>query len=398
MNSLITVEQALELLKVHIGILDTEVREINDSLGYVLSKDVYSPINMPPFRQSAMDGYALNSGKKDQLEFEVIAEVPAGITDPNYALPQGKAVRIFTGAAVPKNATTVVPQEFVRKVEGKIKLEEAIPIGANIRPVGEQIKSDDIALARGVKVTPAVVGFLSGLGVTKLEVYRHPKISIIATGNELVEPGRELPYGSVYESNSIMLAKALDSFGFNDYETHKVRDNYLQTKTLIESQLHVADVLLLSGGISVGDYDYVGKALNELGVNQVFYKVRQKPGKPLYFGTYSGKYVLALPGNPAAALTCFYVYALELLKKMSGAPEGLRRRKVKLNQDYAKKGDRAQFLKAKLHGDSVEILGSQNSSMLNTFAVAEALVYVPSDVNFMQKGTFVEAYIIEQYG
>ncbi|MGZ0017307.1 molybdopterin molybdotransferase MoeA [Yeosuana sp. AK3] len=337
-----------------------------------LFSDVCSPINMPPFRQSAMDGYALNL--HDDLSYSLIGEVKAGDSH-QPKLKQGEAVRIFTGAAVPDSANAVIMQEKVTVNNNTIVIETTLPINHNIRSIGEQVKQGEIALKKGTKLTPAAIGYLSSLGISEVSVYKKPSISLITTGNELIEAGEPLAYGKIYESNSKMLQAALLSLGFDDVSIHKIDDNYKDTFSKIKSLLETSDMIIITGGISVGDYDFVGKALNELKVEEIFYKVNQKPGKPLFFGKKDNTLLFALPGNPAAALTCFYMYVFVALQKLSGFEgKGLVKIFAKSTLNYVKIGDRPLLLKAYYDEGKVTILEGQSSAMLQTYAISNALV------------------------
>ena len=376
---MITVEEALKLTDQNIFPSDkNETKSVIDSLNQVLFEDVNSPINMPPFRQSAMDGYAVCL--HDNLSYTIIDEVKAGDGHQPILNP-GEAVRIFTGAAIPDTSNAVVIQEKVIVDGNTIKVENSIPLNDNIRPLGEQVKKGAIALKKGTKLTPAAVGFLISLGITEVTVYKIPSIAIIVTGNELVEAGKPLTYGKIYESNSSLLQSALLNLGFTNISIHQVDDDYPRTLSKLDKVISENDMVVITGGISVGDYDFVGKALHELAVNQIFYKVKQKPGKPLFFGKKEETVVFALPGNPAAALSCFYMYVNPSLQKMSGNTNySLVKTTAKSTLNYTKKGDRAQFLKSIYTNNEVTILEGQSSAMLQTFALANALVYVPADL------------------
>ncbi len=386
---MITVERALEILKTETSPLRGEWKAVAASRGRVLAESILSPIDMPSFNQSAMDGYALNAVEgKDN--YSVINEVAAG-SDEEPELQPGEAVRVFTGAMVPATANVVVQQEWVERSGNVIRLTHEIQLGQHIRLQGGQIKTGELALEAGVVLNPAAIGFLAGLGITQAHVIKEPKISLITTGNELIEPGNELNRGQIYESNSAMLCAALEAYHFNAHTVAKVRDDYALTKKAIETELEKADLVILTGGISVGDYDFVGKALGEIGVRELFYKVNQKPGKPLYFGTLGDKIVAALPGNPAAALTCFYRYVLPVLNQMAGKGfTGLEEIELPIREAYFKKGERAEFLKAKIKAGCVSQLGSQSSAMLNSFAQANALIYIPADRGQINKDERVQ--------
>lgn len=365
---------------------------LSASLGYVLSADILSPIDMPPFDQSAMDGYALRLGQT--LDYEIIGEVQAGSSN-NPSMKIGEAVRIFTGAAVPTDADAVIMQEKT-SVEGKVLRVEALPkSSANIRPLGEQIQKGEIALKKGTELSPAAIGFLAGIAVSEVKVFQKPSIAIVVTGDELVSAGVVLERGQIYESNGIMLANALQQTGFEAPTIVRVKDDYDATKKLLKDLLGKQDFVLISGGISVGDYDFVGKALLELGVEQLFYKVRQKPGKPMFLGKTARSVVFALPGNPAAALSCYYQYVLTALKKAAGLPNyTLKKIHLPLAKAYLKKGNRAHFLKAKLTENGVAILEGQSSAMLFSFAYADALIYIPQDQMKTEEGELVEVHLL----
>ncbi|MEE9362300.1 MAG: gephyrin-like molybdotransferase Glp [Cellulophaga sp.] len=385
---MISVNEAIQFVENNSSVGEKKNLFLIDALNHILSKDIISPMNMPPFRQSAMDGYALHIQKSGT--YTIIDEVKAG--DGHHpTLNKGEAVRIFTGAAVPDSANAVVMQEKVTVVGSELSLQKPVLQEENIRKLGEQAQKGAIALRKGTKLTPAGIGYLGSLGITKVEVYKKPTIAIVTTGNELTEPGKPLEYGKIYESNSIMLASVLNTLGFLDYSIHKVADNYQDTRTLLRDVISSNNMVIVTGGISVGDYDFVGKALEEIMVEQIFYKVKQKPGKPLFFGKKENTHIFALPGNPAAALSCFYLYVYPSLQILSGKLDfSLPRVKAKSLTEYTRKGDRAHFLKAFLLNNEVQILDGQSSSMLQTFALANVLVHVPEEIEHIKIGDTIE--------
>ncbi|GAA4303746.1 molybdopterin molybdotransferase MoeA [Aestuariibaculum suncheonense] len=390
---MITINEAIDIVKTKcLPLLIETTKPLEKSGGYKLSCNIYAPMNMPPFRQSAMDGYALNW--HDKLTYTVIAEIKAG-DNHQPILKKGEAVRIFTGAPVPDSANTVIMQEKVTRNENTIKLENPIAINMNIRDVGEQVKKSQLALAKGTKLTPAAIGYLSSLGIKEVNVYKKPSVAILTTGNELVEPGIHLEYGQIYESNSQMLLSALYSFKFYDVTIHKVKDDYHETLNTLDHVIKEHDLVIISGGISVGDYDFVGQALKALQVEEHFYKVNQKPGKPLFFGTKQDTYIFALPGNPAASLTCFYIYVFTALQRLMNSEfYKLPRIQVKSDSIFKKHGDRPQFLKATYNGNTVTILEGQSSSMLQTYAICNALVFMPEDQSKIKVDDLVEVILL----
>lgn len=390
---MISILEAIQLVKNNsYPLLLSTIKPIEKAGGYQLFNDVISPLNMPPFRQSAMDGYAVCL--HDSLAYTLIGEIKAGDSLQPH-LKKGEAVRIFTGAPVPDTANAVVMQEKVSVAGSKITLETQIPLNHNIRPVAEQVKKDALALSKNTKLTPAAIGYLASLGIQNVIVFKKPTIAIVTTGNELVEPGQALTYGKIYESNSKMLQNALYNLKFYDVTIHKVEDDYNKTKAILESVITENDLVIISGGISVGDYDFVGKALEELKVEALFYKVKQKPGKPLFFGKKDKTLIFALPGNPAAALTCFYAYVYIALQKMMDNEDlELPRIQAKSLSKFVKNGDRPQYLKAIYNNGNIEILEGQSSAMLQTFAVSNALVYVPEEINKIEIGDLVDVVLL----
>jgi molybdopterin molybdotransferase len=390
---MISVTQAIQTVKNNVTprSISTNI-DVSDALGFILFEDVTSSIHMPPFRQSAMDGYALCL--HDELNYQVIGEVKAGDSaQPN--LLGGEAVRIFTGAPVPDSANAVIMQEKVTLTGGVISLEINPLLNDNIRSLGEQIEEGQIALTKGTSINSAGIGFLSSLGITKITVFEKPSIAIVVTGNELTEPGQPLSHGQIYESNAVMLTGALHHLGYHNVVTYRVEDDYPKTLVLLQNTIEKHDIVLVSGGISVGDYDFVGKALLELQVTPLFYKVKQKPGKPLFFGKKDAKVVFALPGNPAASLSCFYIYVHLALQRLSGDTKfSIAKTQAISQSSFQKKGDRAQFLKANYSNGHAEILDGQSSAMLHTFALANALVYLPESGDTIHKGDSVEVILL----
>jgi molybdopterin molybdotransferase len=363
--------------------------DTNLSSGYVVSKNIYSPISFPSFEQSAMDGYVIHSITKGCV-FDVIGEIKAGDNAEVIKVNKGEAYRIFTGAMVPDNSLFVVRQEDVFVFGDKIKILVLPNDGANIRRVGEQINENELAIKAGTIITPAAIGYLNMLGIEKISVFSKPKITIITTGNELVQIGNELKKGQIFESNSNMLIAALNKFGF---KTNKVtvRDTYQEVKEVFESIIEQNDLIIFTGGISVGDYDFVGKVLQDLNVNTIFHKVKQKPGKPLFYGEIDNKYVFGLPGNPAAVLTSFYLFVLPALENMIGRKEGfLQKYKVGLLEDYTKSRGITHLLKGLTYVDKVELLPAQSSAMLSSFVTANCIVMFEEDREKWMKGDLVD--------
>lgn len=391
--SMISVSKALKIIENNTSSLNGAWIETIDSDKSILIKDILSPINMPPFNQSAMDGYAIFGN--DINQFKLVGEIKAGDSGENITLNKGEAIRIFTGAIVPKEATAVIRQEDVLRDGNKIKLtSKTVKLNQNIRLTGEQIKIGSTALTAGSKMNHGAIGFLYTLGIGKVETFCKPKVIILATGDELTAPGKTLPPGHIYESNTFMLKAALKSLGINAV-IQTVNDDYQATKKSIQVALKNCELLLTSGGISVGDYDFISKAMGELNVTTAFYKVKQKPGKPLFYGKLNETSVFGLPGNPAAALSCFYIYVIPAIRKMMGYKEThLDSREFILNSDYAKTKNLTHFLKGKFKGEHVTILNAQSSAMLSSYAETNCLIEMDEEKLEWKAGDKVKAYIL----
>lgn len=380
---MVTVEKARKYIEENILENPIKIETLGKSLGLVLAEDILSPINMPPFSQSAMDGYAVSNPSEKYI---INGEIKAGDDASSITVKKGEAYRIFTGAMVPKNAKYVVIQEHVTKENNKLILPKDYQFRSNIRPLGEQIMKSDIAAKKGTLLNAGLIGYLTTLGITEVPVYKKPKISIIATGNELIEAGESLKPGKIYESNTLMLQMALEEYGFTS-EVLKVKDDYEKTKAVISKVISENDLIFISGGISVGDYDFVHKSLLQLGVKEIFYKVKQKPGKPLYFGKHSSCFVFALPGNPAAALSSFYIYGLPAIAKMIGRDVPYLETDIKaLMEDVEKPAGRTFFLKGKIINEEVKVLTGQSSAMLNAFTEADCLIELDQEKTEWKKG------------
>ena len=387
---MVTIEEALKIIKGQPLTLKTETRSLSDCLGFSLSDDITAAFDMPSFDNSAMDGYALCGISK---EYTIVGEVAAG-DESRQPLKEGEAVRIFTGAKVPENTTAVMMQEKTKVTGKQLILEQEPKEGQSIRRKGEELKNGQVVFEKGYTVTPAGIGMIGSLGIDKVEVFKKPIINLITTGNELVTPGEVKKEEQIFESNSYALAAACENFGFEVQDKTQIQDDFDAIISGIKKSLETADVLILSGGISVGDYDFVKQALEEKGVEEQFYKVFQKPGKPLYFGRKENKFVFALPGNPASSLSCFYIYVLPLLYKLSSSKKsGLEAMPVAVSHDYENRSDRPSFLKAQVSNGSVEILDGQGSSMILSMALGNGLVFLDAETS-VKKGDTVECYLI----
>lgn len=391
---MISVDEAFDLVQNALPHPVVTQQSLSASLQHILAQDVFAPISLPPFNQATMDGYAL--ALHDSLTYEIIGEIKAGDAT-RFNLKPGQAVKIFTGASVPSSAQAVIQIEQVQVQQNELILSQTTVAGTNIRRAGAQIKQGDLALVQGTFLSAAAIGFLAGLGIAEVSVFKKPSIGVVVNGNELLAPGESLTAGKVYNSNSFMLESALRQAHFMHIKHYQTLDDLQATEETLQKALDENDFVLISGGISVGDYDFVGKALAQLNVENLFYKVNQKPGKPLWFGRKNNQLVWALPGNPAASLTCFYLYVLPALQQVSGFSTNFKTEfYLPLAHDYEVNNVRDQFLKARIIGEQVHILPHQDSAMLDSFVQAHALAYVVAGKYALQSGDKVALYKLPQ--
>lgn len=394
---MVTVEEAKKRITANGIALAAELKAVRETMGYVLAKDVLATLSLPSFRQSSMDGYAVlhTDIVNENVVLPVVAESKAGGTS-KLSLKSGTAIRIFTGAPVPAGATAVIMQERTSVENGNVIVKEyPVTENLNVRNIGQQIREGDIALTAGTYLSAGAVGFLTGLNVQEIEVYRKPKIGILVTGDELIKTGEILGDGQVYESNSAMLIAALKKEGIHDVEIYYATDDLPSTISSLELLSTRNDVVIATGGVSVGDYDYVGKALEAIGAETIFYKIRQKPGKPLLFAKTQKNHFYALPGNPASSLVCFYEYVLPALRLMSGRKDNfLQSFQLQISHAYSFNGERDEFLKASVSNGQVTSLEGQESFALRSFAVANALIYLPVTQQNVYAGDLVEVHLL----
>ena len=393
---MISVEEALKLIKDNTRTIASSQVAIAKSLGGILQRDMLSSVNLPLFDQSSMDGYAIRySDFINNNVIKIKGEVAAG-SFYKKKLNSGDAIRIYTGAALPEGLDTVVVQEKVRTENGCLIIcDPSLKKAANIRIAGSQIKKGEIALSKGTFIRPGTIGYMAAMGKTKVKIISKPVISIIVTGSELIKPGDKLSRGQIYESNSYLLVAVLESIGLKAQNILTVKDDEKEMYMALKNAVHNSDLVIVTGGISVGDYDFTEMSLKNIGVKNIFYKVKQRPGKPLFFGKYRSTLIFGLPGNPAAVLSCFYEYVFPALKIMQGFKEPfLLKRMIPIGSSYDKKNGLAFFLKGKIFENIVYPLDGQESFNLSSFAIADCLIYLPEVSKNIEKGQLVEVHIL----
>jgi len=392
---MISVSEARAIIQQHIVTLPPVARMLPDVLGYTIAADVFATVDIPAYPQSSMDGYAFSyTDWQQNKSLQISGEMAAG-TKESVPLSSNTAVRIFTGAPVPPDADTVVMQEKVVAEKGILTIQDdQLQAGANVRPKGSEIKVGELALPSGTLLTPAAIGFLAGIGVTEVMVYPSPVVTIIITGNELQRPGQPLQYGQVYDANSFALSAVLQQYGIQQIEVISVPDEIERLNEALSQALQKSDLVLLTGGVSVGDYDFVTRSAKHCGINTQFHKLKQRPGKPLFFGTKGRQMIFGLPGNPSSVLTCFYMYVLPVIMGMKKTGTGLIQQQVPLSQSYHKTTQLTHFLKGWYDEQTAAPLGAQESYRMRSFAGANCLIEIEEKAEHVEQGSLVTIHLL----
>ncbi|HYW28373.1 MAG TPA: gephyrin-like molybdotransferase Glp [Gaiellales bacterium] len=388
---MISVGEALDLIRAAAPQPRGSSQRLSRELaGRVLLADVTAAVSLPPFATSAMDGYAVRAAELGGEPVPVAYRIAAG--DAPRVLERGTAAAIATGGPVPEGADAVVPIEDAREDGG---LTAGRPrIGAAIRPSGGDLVAGDIVARRGAVLRPAVLAAIAAAGVDTIEVAARPRIGIVATGSELVRPGRPLAPGQIYESNTIAIAAQAVRAGAEVASTEIVEDDPEATRSAFECALADADVVVSSGGVSVGPHDYVKPALERLGVREVFWRVRHKPGKPLWFGAAGdGTLVFGLPGNPVSSVVCFELFVRAALEAMTGAEPG-RRPVARLAEPVSRLAERDHAVRCtwerREDGMRLRPQPAQDSHLIAHAAAADAIALIPAGSGELAAGEVVE--------
>ncbi len=352
MVDLLTREEALARVLGRVVPLPAETVAIADAGGRVLAEDVRAAVDLPPFPSSAMDGFALRSGETPGT-LPVTLQVAAG-RPPTRPLEPGEAMGISTGGVVPEGADAVVPIEDVVLSDDRIVIAEPVAAGANVRPRAGDVRAGDPILAAGLMLSPARVGALAAAGVAAVRCSRRARAAVLSTGTELRPPGETLGPGQIYESNSVMLGAALAGAGADVQQLEPVADDLAAHRAALEQGL-AADLLVSSGGVSVGPHDLVRSVGSELGVEEVFWRVAVRPGKPVAFGVRGRTLVFGLPGNPVSALVSFELFVRPALRALVGEREPGPRFRPGVLAEPLRCGARDQLVRASMSSDAGEV-------------------------------------------
>ena len=395
----ITTEEAINIILSSISpIKKTELVPIRESLNRVLAIDVKSTINVPSAKNSAMDGYAINSKNipKKTKTLKVVGKSLAG-KPCNTSIKDGQCVKIMTGAVVPDGADTVVIQEHVEtsKTQNEILIDNEIKPGSNVREAGEDIAKGAIAIKKGKNLTPADIGLLASLGIPKVEVYRKLKIAFFSTGDELRSLGEKLNVGDVYDSNRYTLYTMLSNLNVEIFDMGVVKDDKESLTQAFNEAAGEVDMLITSGGVSVGEADYIKDILEKYG-NINFWKVAIKPGRPLTFGKIKSTLFFGLPGNPVSVMVTFYQFTQLAIKKFAGETSYLPIvLKAISTSSLRKKPGRVEYQRGIFEKDNnnnltVRKTGPQGSGILRSMSEANCFIVLPIDSKEVNPGDSVD--------
>ena len=400
---MISVREALACVLGELPRLGAEQVAVTRARGRVLAEAIRAPRDVPPFANSAMDGYAVRAADTSgaaatrPVALRVLETVGAGGL-PQQAVAAGAAIRIMTGAVVPEGADAVVRVEDTREVAGGVEILNAVRSGNAIRHAGEDMRADEVVLTVGRLLRPADVGLLASLGFAMVRVVRRPRVTVLVTGDELVEVGQPLGPGQIFNSNAYTLAAAVEEAGGIPTLLGIVRDEPELMRSAF-AEAFSADMVLSTGGVSMGSFDFVRRILQDLSYQERFWQVAQKPGKPLTFGLRRDVPVFGLPGNPVSSLVCFYVYVLPALRMMMGLQQvHLPNVAAVLTERLRKSEGLTEFIRCVVEGSSdqyrVRSTGSQSSGVLRSLSLGDGLIVGPADLSVLESNCSVRVILL----
>jgi molybdopterin molybdotransferase len=406
---MLTADNALKVILDSVFPLkDIDTIELKNSLGRTLAQDVKTDSDLPSFNNSAMDGYAIisedtkNATINNPVILKIVDEIPAGHCSQKI-LNHTEAMRIMTGAPVPKGADSVVKVEETksRSENGDefVEISRSIGIGENIREQGEDVKKGDLIISKGKLIRPAEIAMLASLGINKIEVMKKPNIAILATGNELVDINDNVAPGQVRNSNSIMLSAYIGSNGGMPLDLGFVKDNPSELKKKFKQGLE-NDMLLITGGVSVGKYDLVKDILKEIGAEIKFWKVAIRPGKPVVFAVFDSRPIFGLPGNPVSSMVCFEQFVRPAVWKLCGRKNTTQPTvQAIIDDDITKKKGLTYFIRVKVTVRNgtyhAKVTGPQGSGILSSMVKANGLAVIPEEIDRVKKGDGVHVKLLD---
>lgn len=380
---------------------DSESITLEKSLGRVLARDIRANRDLPPFDVSAMDGFAVRSADLLNIPaaLKIMEDIRAGDI-PGIALQAGQCARIMTGAAMPQGADAVVRVEDTRDLSvDRVQIVTAVKPGHDVRPKGENMKEGEIVLTKGTEITPGVIGILATVKAANMQVFRQPSVAILSTGNELEAIDEAVDPNKIPDANTYALMAQVQALGIEPILLGIARDDPMELEQYLLRGLNY-DVLLVSGGTSVGVHDYVRPTIEKLGVKMKFWRVAMKPGHPMAFGVTAQTAVFGLPGNPVSSMVCFEEFVAPALRRLMGNRRAFRRTvTARLAHPFKMRPGRTEFIRVQLTQDDSGCLasstGTQSSGVLLSMALAEGLLVIPSDCTGLAAGDQVTVQLLD---
>lgn len=393
MPDLLPVAEARAAILDAVRPLPAEDVHVREALGRTLARDVVARTDVPPFRNSAMDGFAVVPGPAGR-RLRVVGESRAG-TPAAVAVGDGEAVRISTGAALPEGADAVIMVERTTEDDdGTVTVGAETVAGQNVRDAGDDVRAGTVAVPAGTVLGAAALGVAVTAGAATVPCARRPRVALLVTGDELVEPGEPLPPGGIHDSNAVALAACVAQAGGVVVSRGRVGDDARGTRAAVAAALREADVLISTGGVSVGPHDHVKDALAAEGVQQRFWRVALRPGKPTWFGTRGDQLVFGLPGNPVSAMVTFLLFARPALLALQGAPTAVPARAAELTVALPRHPERDEMVRVTLDGGRATPTGPQGSHVLTSMLAADGLALVPMGEGELPAGTEVRVELL----
>jgi len=409
MEKFVTVERARELMLQEVSPMPVEKIAITDALGRVVAEDILVDMNIPPMDNSAMDGYGVSAIETavatsgQPLKLIVVATIPAG-QQFDGKIKVGESVRIMTGAPIPAGVDAVVKRELVEEHDDHVFLTEPVLPGNDIRYAGEDVRAGEKVIATGQVITPAMVGMMAAVGYPYVSVVHRPRVVVITTGDEVVDFHEHPAKGKIRNSNSFSLSALVKHAGGIPLIFPVARDDPSRLKKVVEQAAAVADLVITTGGVSMGDYDFVRTVLNEVAGGIRFWKVRMKPGRPLVYGLVNGIPLVGLPGNPVSVMISFEQFVRPMIKKMSGYPSSgwmLPRARVIAGEDFPGASGRRHFMRGIIRERSIDgcyevfMTGPQGSGILRSMVLGNCLIVLAEHSSIVKKGESVEVELLD---
>ena len=389
----VTIKEAINLITKELVPLQTEILPLEEARGRICAQEIKASLALPPFNNSAMDGYALKTNKKIAKKgdrFKIIGKILAG-ENRDFSLKNKEAVRIMTGAILPSDTDSIVPQEKTTLIdENIIELNEEIKADANMRKKGEDINKEDIVISKAKEIKSSHIALLASQGITHITVYKKPKVAIFASGSELKLHFEKLEKSQIYNSNAPYLIYRCQDLGCDTTFAGKADDNLEMITDLISSCLK-SDFILTSGGVSVGEADFTKEAFKKLGFKEIFSKVEIRPGKPTTFGKIRDTFVLNLPGNPLAGALNFEIFGRIIIQMLRGAKDIHQNFiETKISHNYKKKKGPQSVIPGNFNGESFEVISKFAPGMVNVLNKCNGFIVLSEDTEEIKKGDSVK--------